>query len=123
MLHRYILIFYGTSTLWKVPVPERKEKDAPKKQLVAKPSSKKTSKPEADVKDKKPRKMAKNAKEAKAEKGQPRTGAKANKEALEEIKRRLDNCIYREEFDKSQQGVQRAITSVTVFKTQMKIFE
>lgn len=31
----------------------------------------------------------------------PRTGAKANKEALEEIKRKLDQCIMRDEFEKS----------------------
>lgn len=74
----------------------------------------------ASPKDKKGRKEKKAGKRGE---GEPRTGAKANKEALEDIKRRLDSCIYREEFDKSQAGVTRAIASVTVFKTQMKIFE
>ena len=63
------------------------------------------------------------AKLAKKEKGQPRTGAKANKEALTEIKKRLDECLTKEEYEKSSSDVQRAIASVTVFKTQMKVFE
>ena len=33
------------------------------------------------------------------EPGKPRTGAKANKEAMEEIKRRLDQCVLREEIE------------------------
>ena len=33
--------------------------------------------------------------------GGPRTGAKANKEALEEIKRRLDDCIDRDEYEQT----------------------
>ena len=54
---------------------------------------------------------------------QPRTGAKANKEALEEIRKKLDDCVVRDEFDKATSDVQRALASVTVFKAQMKIFE
>ena len=33
------------------------------------------------------------------EPGKPRTGAKANKEAMEELKRRLDQCVLREEIE------------------------
>ena len=59
---------------------------------------------------------------AKADK-QPRTGAKANKEALEEIKKRLDECALRSDFDKQASDLQRATASVQVFKAQMKLFE
>ena len=54
---------------------------------------------------------------------QPRTGAKANKEALEEIKKRLDECVTKDDFEKQTSDLQRATASVQVFKAQMKIFE
>ena len=38
------------------------------------------------------------SKASKAEKGKPRTGAKANKEAMEEFRRRLDQCVMRDEI-------------------------
>lgn len=91
------------------------------KSLAKKVSSKPD--PAGDGTGIKEKKMRKSTKAIKQEKGQPRTGAKANKEALDAIQKKLDQCIYREEFDKAQASVQRAITSVTVFKTQMKIFE
>ena len=56
-------------------------------------------------------------------KGGERPGAKANKEALEEIQRRLDQCVLKEDFDVVNEEVQRSVASVTVFRTQMKIFE
>ena len=58
----------------------------------------------------------------KAEKG-PRTGAKAHKEALQDVFKRLENCVGREEFEKSDGAVQRAIASVSVFRAQMKVFQ
>ena len=64
----------------------------------------------------------KKEKKAKGEKN-PRTGAKANKEALEEIKTKLDDCVVKEDFEKATSDVARCLASVTVFKTQMKIFE
>ena len=39
------------------------------------------------------------SKNSKAEKGKPRTGAKANKEAMEELKRKLDQCVMRDEIE------------------------
>ena len=56
-------------------------------------------------------------------KGGERPGAKANKEALEEIQRRLDQCVLKEEFEVVNEEVQRSVASVTVFRQQMKIFE
>ena len=85
----------------------------------SKAASKAGPKPDALAKGKKERKpkgdKEKGAKGGGA--GGPRTGAKANKEALAEIQRKLDQCIMRDEFEASQAGVTRAITSVTVFKT------
>ncbi len=54
---------------------------------------------------------------------QPRTGAKANKEALEEIRKRLDECVKKEDYDKMSSDLQRSMASVQVFKAQMKLFE
>ena len=56
-------------------------------------------------------------------KGGERPGAKANKEALEEIQRRLDQCVLKEDFEVVNEEVQRSVASVTVFRQQMKIFE
>ena len=70
---------------------------------MSKVPAKKGAKQLDATKDKKLRKGGKSARE-KGEKGAgggPRTGAKANKEALEEIRRKLEFCIMRDEFDKS----------------------
>jgi len=42
---------------------------------------------------------------------------------LEELKSRLDDCVTQKEFYKSTNDVSRAMASITVFKTQIKIFE
>ena len=55
--------------------------------------------------------------------GGERPGAKANKEAMEEVQRRLNECVAKEDFDKMSDEVQRSVAAVTVFRTQMKIFE
>ena len=85
--------------------PSKAASKAPKPDALAK--GKKERKPKGD--------KEKGAKGGGA--GGPRTGAKANKEALAEMQRKLDQCIMRDEFEASQAGVTRAITSVTVFKT------
>ena len=49
-------------------------------------------------------------------------GSKANKEALDDIKRKLDECVTIEAFERQSSDMARAIASITVFKTQMKVF-
>lgn len=81
-------------------------------------SSKKESKKDSLKKQRKDDK-----KKDKEEKGGPRTGAKANKLLIEDLKRKIDECISRPEFDSTQSDLARAMASVTVFRTQIKIFE
>ena len=52
-----------------------------------------------------------------------RPGAKANKEAMEEVQRKLEKCVMIDEFDELEDKVSMSTTAVTVFRTQMKIFE
>ena len=52
-----------------------------------------------------------------------RGGAKVNKELLDKLEKRIDACLTREENERINNDLQRALTSVTVFKQQMKIFE
>lgn len=52
-----------------------------------------------------------------------RPGAKANKEAMEEVQRKLEQCVMRDDFEKVNEELQRAVSSVTIFRTQLKIFE
>ena len=51
------------------------------------------------------------------EAGGPRTGAKANKEALADVFKRLDDCVMRDEFEKTDADCSRAVASVAVFRT------
>ena len=55
--------------------------------------------------------------------GGERPGAKANKEAMEEVQRKLEQCVMKEDFDKVNEELQRAVSSVTIFRTQLKLFE
>lgn len=57
-------------------------------------SSKKESKKDSLKKQRKDDK-----KKDKEEKGGPRTGAKANKLLIEDLKKKIDECISRPEFD------------------------
>lgn len=51
-------------------------------------------------------------------------GAKANKEMLDKLEKKIDDeCVSRNDFLGMTNDLQRALTSVTVFKLQMKIFE
>ena len=61
-------------------------------------------------------KKEKKPKKEKAEKG-PKTGARAHKEALQDVFKRLDNCVMRDEFEKADNDVQRALAAVAVFRT------
>ena len=45
-----------------------------------------------------------------------RGGAKANKEMLEKLEKRIDECVTKEENMRIIDDLQRATTSVTVFK-------
>lgn len=49
--------------------------------------------------------------------GGERPGAKAAKEAMEEVQRKLEQCVMRDEFEKVNEELQRAVSSVTVFRT------
>ena len=42
---------------------------------------------------------------------------------MEEMQKKLAECVMHEDFDPVNEDVQRAMVSVTVFRTQMKIFE
>ena len=45
-----------------------------------------------------------------------RGGAKVNKELLDKLEKRIDACLTREENERINDDLQRALTSVTVFK-------
>ena len=60
----------------------------------------------------------------KSKEGKMRGGAKVSKELLDQLEKKIDEqCVSRDEHTSIVDDLQRALTSVTVFKQQMKIFE